>query len=101
MSHADVELETQDEVEVTEPGMWLVVMHNDDTTTMDFVIMLLMQLFHKDMSEATHIMLEIHTKGRSVVGRYTHEVAEEKMNTATRTARAYGFPLAVTIEEDV
>ena len=101
MSHADTELEVQDEVEVTEPGMWLVIMHNDDTTTMDFVIMLLIQLFHKNMEEATKIMLDIHTKGRAVVGRYTHEVAEEKMNTATRTARTYGFPLAVTIEEDV
>lgn len=100
MSHADVEVEAQEELEVTEPSMWFVIFHNDDTTTMDFVIMLLMQLFHKDIDEATKIMLDIHVKGRAVVGCYTHEVAEEKMNTATRTARAYGFPLAITIEED-
>ena len=92
--------DVQEELEVVRPSMWVVIMHNDDTTTMDFVIMLLMQLFHKNIDEATKIMLEIHVAGRAVVGCYTHEIAEEKMNTATRTARTYGFPLAVTIEED-
>ena len=80
--------------------MWLVVMHNDDKTTMEFVIMLLIQLFHKDAEEATQIMLEIHTQGQAVVGRFTHEVAEEKQATATRTARAYNQPLQITIEEE-
>lgn len=98
---AEVEVDVREDLEVKEPGMWLVIMHNDNTTTMDFVIMLLIQVFHKNADEATHCMMEIHTKGQSVVGRYTHEIAEEKMNTATRTARAYGFPLTITMEEDI
>jgi len=101
----DMETETvedvQEDLDIKEPNMWIVIMHNDDTTTMDFVIMLLIQLFHKTPDEAVEIMMEIHTKGQSVVGRYSHEIAEEKMNAATRTARLYGFPLAVTMEEDV
>ena len=101
MTHADVESEVQQEVEVKKPNMWLVIFHNDDVTTMDFVIMLLIQLFNKSVEEATHLTLEVHMKGRAVAGRYTHEIAEEKMNTAIRTAQAYGFPLSVTIEEDV
>jgi len=95
-----LEPELQEDLEVKEPNMWLVIMHNDDKTTMDFVIMLLVQLFKKNQDEAVQCMLEIHTKGRSVVGRYTHEIAEDKMNTAVRTARGYGFPLEISIEED-
>lgn len=100
MSHAEVEVEVQQDVDVTKPSMWLVIFHNDDKTTMDFVIMLLMQLFHKSVEEATEIMLQIHTEGQSTVGRFTHEIAEEKMNTSIRTARAYGYPLNVSIEEE-
>jgi ATP-dependent Clp protease adaptor protein ClpS len=101
---ADVEVtiepEVDEELEVKEPNMWLVIFHDDDKTSMEFVIMLLMQLFHKTMSEATELMLQVHNEGSATVGRYTHEVAEEKMNTGVRTARAYGFPLNISIEED-
>lgn len=95
-----LEPEAEEITEIIEPNMWLVIMHNDDKTSMEFVVMLLIQLFHKSPEEATHIMMQIHTEGSAVVGRYTHEIAEEKMNTATRTARAYGFPLNISIEED-
>lgn len=95
-----LEPETEEDIEVKEPNMWLVILHNDDKTTMEFVIMLLIQLFHKMPEEATQIMIDIHTKGRAVVGRYTHEVAEEKMNVTIKTARTYGHPLQATIEED-
>lgn len=96
----EILLDTETEQGVKEPNMWIVIMHNDDSTTMEFVIMLLVKLFHKTAEEATDIMLEIHTKGQAIVGRYTHEIAEEKMNTSVRTARAYGYPLQVSIEED-
>jgi ATP-dependent Clp protease adaptor protein ClpS len=96
-----VEPEVEDEVEITEPNMWLVIFHNDDKTTMEFVMMLLVQLFHKTVEESVEITMQVHNEGQAVVGRYTHEVAEEKMNTSVRTARAYGHPLNISIKEDV
>lgn len=88
------------DVEAKEPNMWFVILHNDNVTTMDFVIMILIKLFHKSAEEAAEIMLQIHNKGKAVAGRYPFEIAEEKMNTVLRTASAYGFPLQATIEED-
>jgi len=95
-----LEPEILEDIRVKEPSLWRVIMHNDDKTTMDFVIMILVKLFNKNPEEAAQCMLEIHEEGSSIVGLYTHEIAEEKMNTATRTARGYGFPLQVTIEEE-
>jgi ATP-dependent Clp protease adaptor protein ClpS len=97
---ADIELEEQTDLEITEPNLWRVIMLNDDKTTMDFVVGLLVYVFHKDEPEAIEIMLRIHAQGQAIVGLYTHEVAEEKVNTCIRTARAAGFPLQVIMEED-
>lgn len=97
---ADIEIEEQEELEITEPKLWNVIMLNDDKTTMDFVVGLLVYVFHQSEADAIETMLRIHVDGQALVGRYTHEVAEEKMNTCIRTARANNFPLQVIIEED-
>ncbi len=93
--------EVQEEVEIKQPNLWRVIFHNDDKTTMEFVILLLLKVFYKKNKDAVEIMLAVHEKGKAIVGVYTHEIAENKMHICLRTAKEQGFPLAVTIEEEV
>lgn len=79
---------------------WKVLLHNDDYTTMEFVVLVLMKFFHKDESEATHIMLSIHHKGFGVAGVYTRDVAETKVDETMRFAREHGMPLLLTAEPE-
>lgn len=97
----DDEVAVKEEIEVKEPNMWNVILHNDDKTTMDFVVQVLHDIFYMDLQEAMVVMLKIHEEDAAVVGTYTHEIAEEKAQTTIRAARVYGFPLMATIEEDV
>ncbi|MGM0453571.1 MAG: ATP-dependent Clp protease adapter ClpS [Thermodesulfobacteriota bacterium] len=82
-----------------EPPMYRVLLHNDDYTTMDFVVELLMNVFHKSFEEATRIMLKIHRAGAGVCGTYTYEVAETKVETVHELASDRGFPLKSTMEK--
>ena len=97
---SDVEEQVIEEQEVKLPNLWRVIFHNDDKTTMDFVVFLLVKVFHKNPQEAIELTMQIHVDGAAVVGVYTHEVAETKMNICIRTARNEGHPLNVSIEED-
>ncbi len=97
---SEVEEQTREEVEIKEPNLWRVIFHNDNKTTMEFVMFLLIQVFHKTMEEATEITMQVHNKQAAIVGVYTHEVAENKMNISINTARQEGFPLNVSIEEE-
>lgn len=91
--------EITSELSLAEPKMYKVVMLNDDYTSMDFVIDILMSIFHKSYQEAEAIMLDIHKKNRGVCGVYTYEVAETKVAQVSRLAREQGFPLKAVIEE--
>jgi ATP-dependent Clp protease adaptor protein ClpS len=82
------------------PRRYKVIFHNDDYTTMEFVVVALMQFFHKSETEATYIMLTIHKKGFGVAGVYTRDVAETKVQKVTEFAREHGMPLLVTAEPD-
>ncbi|MBK7586622.1 MAG: ATP-dependent Clp protease adaptor ClpS [Myxococcales bacterium] len=75
-----------------------VVFHNDDYTTMEFVIHVLMQFFHKSETESTQIMLEIHHRGFGVVGAFTRDVAETKAEQVMSYAKKHGHPLRATAE---
>ena len=86
--------------EVKEPPMYRVLLHNDDYTTMDFVIEILMTVFQKSMEEAILIMLNVHRQGTGMCGLYTLEVAETKMNSVHSLARGKGFPLRCSIEKE-
>lgn len=97
---SEVEEQTREEIEIKEPNLWRVIFHNDDKTTMEFVIFLLLQVFHKSMEEATEITLTVHNKNAAIVGVYDHGTAENKMNICINTARQEGFPLNVSIEEE-
>ncbi|MCF6201748.1 MAG: ATP-dependent Clp protease adaptor ClpS [Hydrogenimonas sp.] len=92
--------ETLNEVDLEEPKLYKVIMWNDDYTTMDFVVEILADIFHRSYDEAVEIMLAIHEKGKGVCGRYTYEIAETKIHQATKRARENQFPLRLTMERD-
>jgi ATP-dependent Clp protease adaptor protein ClpS len=77
-----------------------VVFHNDDYTTMEFVVLVLMKFFHKSETEATHIMLSVHHKGHGVAGVYTKDVAETKVAQVQDYAKEHGMPLRLTVEPE-
>ena len=82
------------------PRRFKVLMHNDDFTTMEFVIEVLRLFFHKGATEATHLMLTIHKKGKAVAGVYPRDVAETKVVEVIRHARERGHPLMLTAEPE-
>lgn len=100
----DPDFEQEEEFAVEErrktkrPRRWKVILHNDDFTTMEFVVHVLMTHFHKPAAEATHVMLQVHRKGAGVAGVYSKEVAETKVAEVTDEARANGMPLKVSAE---
>lgn len=75
-----------------------VLLHNDDFTTMEFVVEILRKRFHKTEEEAAAIMLRVHTSGKAVAGIYSFEIAETKVEQVHQEARARGFPLLCTLE---
>lgn len=83
-----------------EPALYRVIMHNDDVTTMDFVVMVLATIFHKSELEAEVIMLKIHHEGKAVVGTYYRDIAVTKQMQTMSLARENNFPLVVTVEKD-
>ncbi len=87
------------ERKLQEPELYRVVLLNDDYTTMDFVVEILEDVFHKSPAEAYRIMMLVHTQGRGVAGHYPYEVAETKVATVVGRARAAGFPLQATMEK--
>jgi ATP-dependent Clp protease adaptor protein ClpS len=88
-----------DEQETREPRRFKVLLHNDDYTTMDFVVHVLGKVFHKPEPEAMRIMLDVHRQGQGECGVYTAEVAETKVDTVHAMAKAAGFPLRASTEE--
>lgn len=80
------------------PRMYKVLMHNDDYTTMEFVIHVLKKYFSKNEDEAHTIMLEVHTRGFGICGIYTFEVAESKVAKVVKYARENGHPLKCSTE---
>lgn len=77
-----------------------MLLHNDDYTTMDFVVEILIQVFGKSLEKATQIMLNVHNKGKGVCGIYPREIAETKVQTVHNLASKNGFPLKSTMEKE-
>ena len=86
--------------EVDEPPMYKVMLLNDDYTTMEFVVEVLVYVFKKSADEAMRIMLNVHHRGIGVCGVYPHEVAETKVKTVEALARENGFPLKCIMERE-
>ena len=89
----------QTRAEAREPKQYCVIMHNDDFTTMDFVVEILMEIFHKDAASANAIMMKVHKGGSARVGVYPYDIAVTKVEAATTRARQEGFPFRMTVEE--
>ncbi len=81
------------------PPLYQVVLLNDDYTPMEFVVDVLEQIFSLDRTNATRVMLEVHTRGKGVCGVYTYEIAETKVAQVTTYARQHQHPLLCTMEE--
>jgi ATP-dependent Clp protease adaptor protein ClpS len=96
----DEELGLEERRKRKRPRKWRVLLHNDDFTSMEFVVHVLMTHFHKPPAEATHIMLQVHQKGVGVAGVYSKEVAETKVAEVMDEARENGMPLRLTVEPD-
>jgi ATP-dependent Clp protease adaptor protein ClpS len=83
-----------------EPKLFRVLLHNDDYTTMEFVVYVLQSVFNLDEEKAIQVMLNVHVKGIGVAGVYTYEIAEMKVTRATELARENEFPLLCTMEKE-
>src|SRR5438132_308141 len=91
--------EVDDETKARRPSLYNVLIHNDDFTSMEFVVFILLTVFGRSEDEAIELMLKVHQEGVGIVGLYTYEIAEMKVAKVTSLAQANEFPLLCTIEE--
>jgi ATP-dependent Clp protease adaptor protein ClpS len=96
----DSEVLTESEIKLEKPKLFKVILHNDDFTTMDFVVFVLQRVFLKDLAEAFVIMMKVHEEGVGIAGIYTYEVATMKAEKAMNLAKTREFPLLCTVEEE-
>lgn len=96
----DTAVVTERKSKTQKPKLWKVILHNDDFTTMEFVIHVLEVVFNRTPQEAYQLMLSVHRRGMCVAGVYTYEIAETKMNTVEQMARAAEFPFLCTMEPE-
>jgi ATP-dependent Clp protease adaptor protein ClpS len=89
-----------EKTKVRPPKNYKVLLHNDDYTTMEFVIFVLQSIFHKNLEESERIMLEVHQKGIGICGVYTFEVAESKVQKVMELSKIQGHPLVATFEPE-
>ena len=95
----DILLEDEQEEEIKKPSMYRVIFHNDDYTSMEFVVAVLEAIFHKSKAESTQIMLDVHQHGTGVVGIYTYEVASTNIYLVEKLAEENEYPFKATMEE--
>ncbi len=95
----DTGLDIESEAQLKKPTMYRVIMHNDHYTTMDFVIQVLISIFHKSMAEATVLMLQVHEEGAAAVGVYTYDIALTKIEQVHQLAKQNEYPLKCSYEE--
>jgi ATP-dependent Clp protease adaptor protein ClpS len=96
----DTAVVTEKKSKTAKPKLWKVILHNDDFTTMEFVIHALEVVFNKNPAEAYELMMQVHTRGFCVAGVYTYEIAETKVATVEQMARAAEFPFLCTMEPE-
>ncbi len=100
MPKIEYEHELEQHIEVINPKMYKVLLLNDDYTSMDFVMNVLMSIFRKNEQEAYTIMMKVHKEGRAVCGIYTYEIAETKVAQVESVAKKNNFPLKAILEEE-
>lgn len=87
-------------LELEEPKMFKVLLHNDDYTSMDFVVEILKSVFQMGNTQAEQIMLQIHDQEKAICGIYSFEIAQTKVQQVKQRAKQNGFPLLATIEKE-
>lgn len=100
MAGTDIQLDEKIKVVISEPKRWKVILLNDDSTPMDFVISMLMEVFKHTSDTAKEVMLEVHQTGSGIAGIYSFEIAEAKAVETTNQARTNGHPLQIKLEEE-
>jgi ATP-dependent Clp protease adaptor protein ClpS len=100
MSGTDIQLDEKIKVTVSEPKRWKVILLNDDSTPMEFVISVLVEIFKHTQDSARDIMLQVHETGSGIAGVYSFEIAEAKAVEATNQARINNHPLQIKLEEE-
>lgn len=94
------EVMTESEIKLEKPKLYKVLLHNDDFTTMEFVIFVLQYVFNREDAEAFTIMLKVHNEGVGIAGIYPYEIANVKCNKAMNLAKSREYPLLCTVEEE-
>ena len=100
MADFDTDVLTESEAKLQKPPLFKVLLHNDDFTTMEFVVFVLLTVFHKSEADAFYIMLKVHQEGVGIAGIYTYEIANMKAEKTMSLARSHEFPLLCTVEEE-
>jgi len=96
----ELEFDIQEEIQLEEPKKYKVLLLNDDYSTMDFVVDILMSIFKKTQDESMAIMLKVHKDGKAVCGVYVHEIAATKVAQVKAASRKAQFPLKAILEEE-
>lgn len=100
MSQESANIRQRSDSRTNEPRKYLVLIHNDDFTPMDFVVEILVTIFRKPEPEAVSLMLSVHHSDRAVAGVYSYDIARSKADKAMRLAREEGYPLRLTCEPE-
>jgi ATP-dependent Clp protease adaptor protein ClpS len=100
MTSTDIQLDEKIKIKAQEPKRWKVIVLNDDSTPMEFVIAILIEIFKHTQDTAREIMLTVHETGSGIAGVYSFEIAEAKAVEATNLARTNAHPLQIKLEEE-
>ena len=100
MEH-QTQLDVRHDIEIKKPSDYAVIIWNDNVTTMDFVVNVLTKVFHKEPQDAAALMMDVHEKGQGIAGVYTYDIAVSKKATADAMSAEKGFPLKLTLREQV
>jgi ATP-dependent Clp protease adaptor protein ClpS len=95
----DAEPQIKEKNDLRSPRLYRVILHNDHFTTMEFVVDILVSIFHRPLREANRIMLDVHRRGSGVCGVYSYDIARTKISQVLTLAREKEFPLQCTLEE--
>jgi ATP-dependent Clp protease adaptor protein ClpS len=100
IENGGVDVLPEKKTKLEKPKLFKVILHNDDFTTMDFVVFVLQYVFNRSEAEAFTVMLKVHNEGLGIAGTYPYEIAEMKANKAMNLAKAREYPLLCTVEEE-
>lgn len=92
-------LQDKSDIKLKKPKLYKVILHNDDYTTMDFVVEILVIVFNKTILEANSIMMNVHKQGKGIAGVYSYDIAITKINQVDAMAKSKQFPLKTSLEE--